>query len=32
MDTFDGLKDSVVLVDNMGWGQSTASGVTRPPH
>ncbi|MGO9709331.1 MAG: putative metal-binding motif-containing protein [Polyangiaceae bacterium] len=32
MDTFDGLKDSVVLVDNMGWGQSTANGVTRPPH
>jgi hypothetical protein len=32
MDTFDGLKDSVILVDNMGWGQSAASGVSRPPH
>jgi hypothetical protein len=31
MDTFDGLKDSVVLVDNMGWGaEPTGAGVSRP--
>ncbi len=33
MDTFDGIKDSVVLVDNFAW-QATApmmTGVTRPP-
>jgi hypothetical protein len=31
MDTFDGLKDSVLLVDAMGWDQSPATGVSRPP-
>jgi hypothetical protein len=31
MDTFDGLKDSVVLVDDLGWGPTSESGVTRPP-
>jgi hypothetical protein len=33
MDTFDGLKDSAVLVDDIGWGQSDAGagGVSRPP-
>jgi hypothetical protein len=31
MDTFDGLKDSVVLVDDMGWSPvATGAGVTRP--
>jgi hypothetical protein len=31
MDTFDGLKDSVVLVDNMGWSPvPTGAGVSRP--
>jgi hypothetical protein len=32
MDTFDGLKDSVVLIDNFGWDATqTPVGVTRPP-
>ena len=31
MDTFDGLKDSVILVDAIGWDQSAATGVSRPP-
>lgn len=31
MDTFDGLKDSVILVDALGWDQSAATGVSRPP-
>jgi hypothetical protein len=32
MDTFDGLKDSAVLFDDMGWGQDGGTGgVSRPP-
>jgi hypothetical protein len=32
MDTFDGLKDSTVLVDNLGWEPGPPAGVFRPPH
>jgi len=31
MDTFDGIKDSLVLIDNLGWGPQTPVGITRPP-
>jgi len=31
MDTFDGLKDSMVLVDDFGWDAQGAAGVSRPP-
>ncbi len=31
MDTFDGLKDSVVVVDGLGWDAQASSGVSRPP-
>ena len=31
MDTFDGLKDSVLLVDNLGWDPTQVVGVSRPP-
>jgi Putative metal-binding motif len=31
MDTFDGLKDSVLLVDNLGWDPTEVVGVSRPP-
>jgi hypothetical protein len=30
-DTFDGYKDSAVLVDNFRWEPNPASGVARPP-
>jgi hypothetical protein len=32
MDTFDGLKDSVVLLDGLGWDPGPPQGVVRPPH
>ncbi|HEY2510040.1 MAG TPA: putative metal-binding motif-containing protein, partial [Polyangiaceae bacterium] len=32
MDTFDGLKDSTVLVDKLGWEPGPPAGVVRPPH
>jgi hypothetical protein len=31
LDTFDGLKDSVVLIDRLGWDPGPATGVSRPP-
>jgi len=31
MDTFDGLKDSVVVVDGLGWDATSSTGVSRPP-
>ena len=31
MDTFDGLKDSVVLMDGMTWGHAAQTGVARLP-
>jgi hypothetical protein len=31
LDTFDGLKDSAVLIDRLGWDPGPASGVSRPP-
>jgi hypothetical protein len=31
MDTFDGLKDSVVLIDQLGWDPGPPTGVSRPP-
>jgi hypothetical protein len=31
LDTFDGLKDSVVLLDRIGWDPGPPSGVSRPP-
>jgi hypothetical protein len=30
-DTFDGLKDSAVVVDHFSWSKSATSGVIRPP-
>ncbi len=31
MDTFDGLKDSAVLIDRLGWDPGQPTGVSRPP-
>ncbi len=31
LDTFDGLKDSAVLVDKLNWEPVSGSGVVRPP-
>lgn len=31
LDTFDGLKDSVVLLDRLGWDPGPPSGISRPP-
>jgi hypothetical protein len=31
LDTFDGLKDSSVLFDGMGWEPTSETGVSRPP-
>ena len=31
LDTFDGLKDSAVLVDHLTWDSVSGSGVDRPP-